>query len=345
MAAHQAGVRAGISYLERFAAVRRGRNGVEKAAANGLVVVGFDHRTSRAGDPLLHTHAVVMNRAQGPDGRWTAPDGRPILAELRAADAVYRAVYQRELTRLLGVEWTGPGGEGNRELEGIPAGLLRDFSKARCRIEEQLAAREAEGLPVTAEVRNILAHTLREAKTHEALPTLRSRWAGEAARRGWDIRTLCDRLRGQARTVDQLGPDDAAVVFEQLAGPQGLTEHTSTFTRGEVLRGIANQPQATTLPVTELEALADRFLSERAVAKLVDVRTGAQRFSVPELLELERSIVEQALARQGEARHVLPGGTLRAVGEHFAALGKPLGVDQAEVVARCVPTGRGCRWW
>ena len=37
----------------------------------GLVGVGFDHRTSREGDPLLHTH-LVANRVQGPDGRWTA---------------------------------------------------------------------------------------------------------------------------------------------------------------------------------------------------------------------------------------------------------------------------------
>jgi TrwC relaxase len=38
----------------------------------GVVGGGFDHRTSRGGDPLLHTHLVVGNRVQGPDGRWTA---------------------------------------------------------------------------------------------------------------------------------------------------------------------------------------------------------------------------------------------------------------------------------
>jgi conjugative relaxase-like TrwC/TraI family protein len=37
-----------------------------------VLAVGFDHRTSREGDPLLHTHLVVANRVQGPDGRWTA---------------------------------------------------------------------------------------------------------------------------------------------------------------------------------------------------------------------------------------------------------------------------------
>lgn len=62
--------------LERFAVVRRGRDGVDKHPASGLLVVGFDHRVSRPGDPLLHTHGIVVNRALGPDGRWTAPDAR-----------------------------------------------------------------------------------------------------------------------------------------------------------------------------------------------------------------------------------------------------------------------------
>src|SRR4029453_14196282 len=58
------------------------------------------------GDPLLHTHLVVANRTQGPDGRWTAVDGRDLYRHRLAADAMYRATYQRELARTLGVEWT-----------------------------------------------------------------------------------------------------------------------------------------------------------------------------------------------------------------------------------------------
>ena len=52
--------------------------------------VGFDHRTSREGDPLLHTHLVVANRVQGPDGRWTALDGRDLYRHRLAADTMIR---------------------------------------------------------------------------------------------------------------------------------------------------------------------------------------------------------------------------------------------------------------
>jgi hypothetical protein len=62
--------------------------------------------------------------------------------------------------------------------------------------------------------------------------------------------------------------DASGRLFDRLAGPDGLTEHASTFTRPEVLValgiGLAGAGR------NELEALADRFLAERAVSVVVD---------------------------------------------------------------------------
>jgi TrwC relaxase len=44
---------------------------------------------AREDDPLVHTHLVVANRVQGPDGRWTALDGRDLYRHRLAADTVY----------------------------------------------------------------------------------------------------------------------------------------------------------------------------------------------------------------------------------------------------------------
>ena len=64
--AHDDAVAAALGYLERRAVrVRRGRNGVEVLRAEGFVAATFRHRASRAGDPQLHTHAVVANMAPG----------------------------------------------------------------------------------------------------------------------------------------------------------------------------------------------------------------------------------------------------------------------------------------
>jgi len=54
--AHLAAVKAGLHYLETEAAfTRRGKAGLERERT-GLLVAGFEHGTSRAGDPQLHTH-------------------------------------------------------------------------------------------------------------------------------------------------------------------------------------------------------------------------------------------------------------------------------------------------
>jgi conjugative relaxase-like TrwC/TraI family protein len=110
--AHHQATSEALSYLEEHVGARRGHGGHEHVDGNGLLAVGFDHRTSRAGDPLLHTHVIVANRVQGPDGRWTALDGRDLYRRRLAADAIYRGTYQRALARSLGVAWGGGGPVG-----------------------------------------------------------------------------------------------------------------------------------------------------------------------------------------------------------------------------------------
>jgi hypothetical protein len=77
----------GIGYLQRHGiGVRRDHNGTDRhQVRGGLVAVAFEHRLSRAGDPQFHTHVLVQNTAQGPDGRWTALDSDRLYAQLMAA--------------------------------------------------------------------------------------------------------------------------------------------------------------------------------------------------------------------------------------------------------------------
>jgi conjugative relaxase-like TrwC/TraI family protein len=64
--------------------------------ANGLVAAAFRHRTSRAGDPQLHTHVVVANLGRGPDGRWSTLDVRRLYGQARTTSFVYQAVLRSE---------------------------------------------------------------------------------------------------------------------------------------------------------------------------------------------------------------------------------------------------------
>lgn len=85
--AHDAAVAAAVEFLEREAAwSRRGTDGVERVATSGFVAVAFRHRTSRAGDPLLHTHVLVANLAHTiDDGLWRTLDARHVYRHARTA--------------------------------------------------------------------------------------------------------------------------------------------------------------------------------------------------------------------------------------------------------------------
>ncbi len=67
--AHDVAVREAFAYLEREAAMtRRGRDGRELVRGQGLLAAAFLHRTSRAGDPQLHTHVLISNLTRSADG-------------------------------------------------------------------------------------------------------------------------------------------------------------------------------------------------------------------------------------------------------------------------------------
>jgi conjugative relaxase-like TrwC/TraI family protein len=65
-AAHTEAVRAGLDYLQGAACwTRRGAGGHEFVQGNGFLAAGYVHRSSRAGDPQLHTHVLVATRPKG----------------------------------------------------------------------------------------------------------------------------------------------------------------------------------------------------------------------------------------------------------------------------------------
>ena len=214
LAAHHAGVREAVAYLDGHLGARRGHGGHEHVSGQGLLGVGFDHRTSREGDPLLHTHLVVANRTQGPDGRWTALDGRDLYRHRLAADAIYRATYQRQLSRTLGVEWTAADAHGNRELQGVPEELLRAFSKRSDQIDLEVERLQADGRERTPRLVKWAVQATRKPKEQEVADTLYGRWRAEAAERGMDPDTVVRQVTG--RTLDR---DQGPVSYTHLTLP------------------------------------------------------------------------------------------------------------------------------
>ena len=338
LAAHHSGLAKAVGYLDEHVGARRGHGGVQQVSGQGVLAVGFDHRTSREGDPLLHTHLVVANRVQGPDGRWTALDGRDVYRHRLAADTIYRATYQRELSRSLGVEWTAADRHGNRELQGMPEDLIRRFSKRTDQIDQAIDRLIGDGRERTPRLVKWAVQATRKPKQHETPDNLHDRWRAEASERGVDPDTLVREVTGRTGSRDQAWTVSADVVgrlFDRLASPDGLTERASTFARPDVLvalgAGLAGAGR------TELEELADRFLAERAVSVVADRALEERRWSTPDLLTVEQRLVAAATGRTDEQTAVV---SHQAVGEALAAH-PTAGTDQQAMIRDLCQGGAG----
>ena len=311
--AHDAAVRAALEVLEAEAArCRRGRGGTERHDAEGFVAAGFRHRTSRAGDPHLHTHVLAANLVWAPhDGRWSALDARGLYGWAKTVGYLFEAQLRAELTRRLGVEWA-PVTNGIAEIDGIPKEVLRAFSQRRQEIEMHMAERGESG----ARAAQIATYATRKAKDVEvAAENLLPEWRARADRLGLDTRRLSDVLQRGTPAHRSRAPD-VEFLFDRLASPTGLTKQSASFGRREVLQAIcAAMPQGA--DIGDVVGLADAFLASqhavplgprsglrssdvirRSDGAVVATHIDELRWTTPEMLATERRLIDTAVDRQ-----------------------------------------------
>ncbi len=302
--AHREAVDAVVDYMEAHALhARRGTNDRGRIETDGLVAAAFDHRTSRAGDPLLHTHVVTANLTHTADGKWQAIDGRELYEHARPAGFLYQAHLRHALSNDLGVSW-GDVHNGWAEVEGVPEPVVRAFSKRREEIEEVVA----ESGYTSARAHQSATLSTRRAKEYGVdASTLEATWSSEAEALGFGP-TEVDAC---FRTTSRNSAPEREELFSWLAGPLGLTKHSSTFTRRSVVEAVSERMGANA-DAESVEALVDGFLaaghaqplsppSKAAAVDTVWRRDGSRArnpdavlWSTPELLELEQRLVDWA---------------------------------------------------
>jgi len=171
MGAHRAAVEAGLAYLDTHAGLsRRGTDGVEQIQTHGLAVALFDHRTSRAGDPQLHTHALVVNKVRCVDGRWRTLDATELFHHKKSAGMIYQAALRHEMRQRTGVAFREGNEHGQAEILGAPEKLLALWSKRTTQIDSEAG-------PKVAEYEKLLGRTL---SSSERVNVVRPRSASSA---------------------------------------------------------------------------------------------------------------------------------------------------------------------
>lgn len=267
--AGEAATRAALGWLEReVVRVRRGSHDKAWLAANsdrpaggprqletsGVIAASFRHRTSRAGDPLLHWHCLVANMAEGTDGKWSAIVHPDLFRNAKAAGEVFQATFRAELTASLGVEWVP--GRHVHEIAGVPRHLIETFSKRSDQIEAWLAATGTPDTPAGRQAAVLATRRNKPEMEHERLDTA---WKAEAIEAGWtpDDAELLIASGGHLAPVDydqawRLGTTvfdehGAPSRIERLVDPEewigivarSLTADRSTFTRNDLTGAVA----------------------------------------------------------------------------------------------------------
>ncbi len=262
--AHAEAVDEVVRYYETNAVfARQGGRTQRLVPSAGIVAAAFDHRTSRAGDPLLHTHVVTANMTSvDGTGAWRAIAGKGLYEHAKAAGCLYQAHLRRLLGERLGVQFD-PVVNGHAEARGVPRAVIDVFSKRRAEITDLLA----ESGNRSAKAAQVATLETRRAKDYGVEPeTLTERWTAEAAEVGFGV----EQVAACFGRDPQLFPEPASVgaFFDALAGAYGMTERSSTFRRSDVLEVCASAFGASATAV-ELEEIADQFLSSDRVL-LVD---------------------------------------------------------------------------
>jgi conjugative relaxase-like TrwC/TraI family protein len=330
---------------ERAALARRQQGGIRRrVATQGFAVATFAHRTSRAGDPQLHTHCLIPNVVRRQDGTHVAVDANPLHTWAKAAGTVFLNELDRGLTQRLGVAW-GPERNGCREMVGFSAEQLRAFSKRTVAIETRL---EAAGELAFASKRDRMradewaSLVTRQHKDKTLTPErLRERWAAEAAAVGLEPGARVDDLV-VGRQLAALPGLSEREVFAALVDPAtGLCADDSRFSEAHVVERVA-ATSGGRLTVEEVVELSRRFLASELVVRLAP---SADRRRPPEWSSVEHRGLEDRLLAQlqhlaATRREGIDPEVMDAV---IASESTPLGRDQGCAVQTLCGAGGAVR--
>jgi conjugative relaxase-like TrwC/TraI family protein len=132
---HQKAIAAVLAYAEHEVFhTRTGKKGCVEEDVVGVVAASFTHFDSRDGDPQLHDHVVVLNRAQTEsDGVWRTLDSRQLFASTVMLSEMHQGVLADLLTAELGWDWETHTRRSSTapkwEVAGVSTRLMDEFSQ------------------------------------------------------------------------------------------------------------------------------------------------------------------------------------------------------------------------
>jgi len=296
-------VKEALRYAQEVAGyTRRGKGGAEIHQAQLLFAI-FEHGTSRALDPNLHSHAILQNIGVRSDGTTGTLYTQALYDHKMAIGAVYRLAAAHGLRTQLGVHVRVE--KDVYEVEGVDPRVCEFFST---RSKEIRATMDELGL-VGSKAAEAVTLATRHAK-ESAIPReqLFEKWQYDGRLMGWS-RHEADKVLH--RDPFQAGmevplPRMAEEVFEKLV------DNTSVVSKKEFLTRLATRAVVHGASLQQVKEAVDKELaSERVVvAGLVGTE---MYFTRSDLQQAESSLAQLIKQAQGTRHHVLSREIYRKV--------------------------------
>ncbi|MEP2780834.1 MAG: MobF family relaxase, partial [Pseudoruegeria sp.] len=275
IAAHTAAVKEAMTYVEdNLVQTRIKKNGVLSVQTGGKIIAGlFQHDTSRALDPQLHTHAVIANMVKADDGRFRALHNNKIYENTLLVGQIYRNALA---TNLENAGYTiERKDKGLFDVKEIPREMVQAASTRRLEIEASLKERNLEA---NTKNNDLAALATRASKKPIDRTELYATWKSEAEKSGIDLTAL--RPKQIDKDTVQKADPDASVRF----AVSHISERESVYERDKVIdvamkHGHRNK-------ITDVEASLNRMVKNKDVYA-VDV-AGGPHLTDKQTIALER---------------------------------------------------------
>lgn len=323
LAAHETAVARALDHAETLAACRVTTEGVTTRQTTGVLAVAqFRHDLSRAADPQLHTHSVVLNVTQRADGQWRALDNEPLYRNKMLLGALYRSELAKEV-QALGYEVRITHGDGRFELAHVSNEQLKAFSQRSNAIEEALQRQGLTREDASAKQLQTVALQTRQSKETLDRGALHEQWRERAREAGLN-------LDARPTTGVAADPQRQATQAERAVhfAAAHLMEREAVVPRMDLERAALERG------VGRTDLAAIRSAIEQAVQRGELIRQTAptpagqiERFTTPAAQQRERDILTLEAAGRGQVAPLMTRETVQA-----ALAGKTLNEDQRGVV-------------
>lgn len=282
--AQQKAVEEAFAFVEQHANfTRRGKGGHSLERVAGLIGATFEHSTSRAQDPQLHTHCLIANLAPRSDGTWGTLESKHFFLWQMASGAIYRSALANGI-RQLGSEVETVDAHKHFEVKGICQSICQFFSK---RAEAIRAQMEAMGVHQAAsKVGDTITLNSRDYKQTVDRPALFASWQADMDKLGFTQASMNKILE------PKLVPFPEPLPLQHILDK--LIESQAVFRLQDIYAAVGVEAQFNHVSRLDIEDTVRELLADNNMVSLGKDLSNNQIYTTKAMLAIEQDLVNHA---------------------------------------------------